>query len=209
MSAGRHRTSSSSIRADLLDLSRRLRQERLYVQHERGQLQELNERVRLSSERLAHAAWVARQQRENLDGLVLGRGDEEATPATCFQRANLLEQTDFQDAYKHLNYHEIVYSEFLRALRENPKLLGFCLTEGDRLGLPQMGEVVCTVFSGIYGSCLMREDEELVLKLLHSLMRLQLTAAANPRKLLRQGNCSFSRLYKVGPGGGDGGGGLD
>ena len=53
------------------------------------------------------------------------------------------------------------------------------------------------MFSGLYGSCLMKEDERLVLKLLHSLMELQLTSATNPRKLLRQGNCAFSKLYKV------------
>ncbi len=92
---------------------------------------------------------------------------------------------------------QIVYSEFLRTLREKPKLLATCLTLGDKLGIPCMGEVVNTVFSGIYGNCLLTEDEHILLKLLHDLMRLQLTAAPNPRKLLRQGNCSFSRLYKV------------
>ncbi len=82
-------------------------------------------------------------------------------------------------------------------MRDKPKLMAYCLTEGDRLGLPYMAEVASIAFSGIYGGCIMREDEELVLKLLHNLMRLQLTSAQNPRKLLRQGNCSFSRLYKV------------
>ena len=60
-----------------------------------------------------------------------------------------------------------------------------------------MSEIVSTVFSGLYGSCLMLEDELLVLRLLHSLMESQLISAANPRKLLRQGNCAFSRLYKA------------
>jgi hypothetical protein len=63
--------------------------------------------------------------------------------------------------------------------------------------LPETSDVLSAIFSGIYGSCLMPDDEQLVLQLLHELMKLQLTtAAANPRKLLRQGNCSFSRLYK-------------
>ncbi len=106
-SSSRRRASSSSLRADLLDLSGRLRQERLYVQNERSQLQDLNDRVRLASERLAHTSWVARQQRENLDGLVLGATAADASPAASFQRANLLDQTVFQDAYKHLNYHEV------------------------------------------------------------------------------------------------------
>lgn len=75
--------------------------------------------------------------------------------------------------------------------------MALCLTAGDKLNLPHISEVVSTVFSGIYGSCLIPEDERLVLKLLHHLMQMQLTPATNPRKLLRQGNCAFSRLYKV------------
>lgn len=115
----------------------------------------------------------------------------------------MLSFSSFQDAYKTLNYQEILYSEFLHALRDKPELLAVCLAAGDRLSnsspdlsLP-VSEVTSTVFSGLYGSCLMKEDERLVLKLLHSLMELQLTSASNPRKLLRQGNCAFSKLYKV------------
>ena len=33
--------------------------------------------------------------------------------------------------------------------------------------------------------------------MLHILMKLQLTTAHNPRKLLRQGTCAFSRMYKI------------
>ena len=159
------------------------------------QLRELNEKVKNASEQLSHAAWVAHQQRSNLEQLTLGgRGNEVAH--YCL-RANLLEQTLFQDAYKCLNYQEVLYSDFLRTLRTRPKFLAACLTAGDKLGLPQMSDVVSILFGGLFGSCVMAEDEKLVLKLLHHLMRSQLTAANNPRKLLRQKNCAFSRLYKV------------
>ena len=56
-----------------------------------------------------------------------------------------------------------------------------CLTSGDRLNVAETSEVLSALFSGIYGSCLMPDDEQLVLQLLHDLMRLQLTSAANPR----------------------------
>ena len=96
------------VRADLLDLARHLRQERLYIAHERGQLQDLNDKVSLSSEKLSHTAWVAHQQRENLDGLIFAsRGIEPISPGTCVQRSNLLEQTHFQDSYKSLSYQEV------------------------------------------------------------------------------------------------------
>ena len=54
-----------------------------------------------------------------------------------------------------------------------------------------------TIEKLFFDSCVMPEDERLMLKLLHHLMRAQLAASANPRKLLRQKNCAFSRLYKA------------
>ena len=47
--------------------------------------------------------------------------------------------------------------------------------------MAETAEVLSAMFSGLYGSCLMPDDEQLVLQLLHDLMRLQLTSAANPR----------------------------
>ena len=85
----------------------------------------------------------------------------------------------------------------MRALRSKPHLLAVCLAAGDKQGLPQVSDAVSAIFSGLYGSCLMPEDERLTLQLLHHLMQMQLTSAANPRKLLRQGNCAFTRLYKA------------
>ena len=49
----------------------------------------------------------------------------------------------------------------------------------------------------MFYSCVMPDDERLALKLLHHLMRAQLAAAPNPRKLLKQSSCAFSRLYKA------------
>ena len=93
------------MRSDLLELARHLRQERLYIQHEKNQLQELNEKVKLTSERLAHSSWIAHNQRQNLDDMILSRPD--CSPAVCCQRANLLQAVKFQDAYKQLNYQEV------------------------------------------------------------------------------------------------------
>lgn len=109
----------------------------------------------------------------------------------------MLDQTMFQDAYKHLSHHEMVYADFLLALRGKPRLLATCLTVGDRMSYEKMAGVISTVFSGLYGSCLLAEDERLLLRLLHHLMKSQLSTSPNPRKLLRQGNCAFSRLYKA------------
>ena len=67
----------------------------------------LYEKVKLSSERLSHSSWVAHMQRVNMDGLIFAARGVETSPAVCCQRANMLEQTSFQDGYKHLNYQEV------------------------------------------------------------------------------------------------------
>jgi hypothetical protein len=61
-------------------------------------------------------------------------------------------------------YFQILYSEFLRTLRCKSKLLATCLAAGDKLGLSNMSDIVSTIFSGLYGSCLMQDDEQIVLR---------------------------------------------
>ena len=103
------------------------------VSYEKKQLQQLNEQLATAGRRLAQSAWTTFQQRENLEvslslmvlpclilifpvqGLVMSRGD--SSPQQCCQRANLLQQAHFTDAYKLLSHQMVSYSEFLAALR--------------------------------------------------------------------------------------------
>ena len=134
-------------------------------------------------------------QRENLEGLILSRQDY--SPNYCCQRANLLLQTQFVDAYKLLSHHMVSYSEFLVAIRNRPNLLAICLAAGDKASHPNMQVIIDSVFSGLLGSCLLNEDERLMMEVLKKLVDIQLISAANPRKMLRHGSCSLSRLYKA------------
>jgi len=185
---------TSETQSDLWELARCLRQERLYVSYEKKQLQQLNESLAGAGRRLAQAAWTTSMQRDNLEGLVMSRG--ESTPQHACQVANLLLQTQFTDAYKQLSHHMVSYSEFLVTLRNNANLVAVCLAKGDRLSLPYMADIVVTVFSSLLGSCVLPEDERIIVAMLHKLVEMQLLEAANPRKLLRHGTSSFSRLYR-------------
>jgi len=91
----------------------------------------------------------------------------------------------------------VSYSEFLVALRQRPNLVAVCLAAGDKTDELNMLNIVNSLFSGILGSCLLAEDEKLMMEVLKKLVDIQLISAANPRKLLRHGNCSLSRLYKA------------
>jgi len=185
----------ASKEGQLQELARCLRQERIHVNYEKKQLQCLNESFADSGRRLAQAAWIANMQRENLEGLVLSR--QECSPHFCCQRSNLLLQTEFVDSYKQLSHHVTAYTDLLVALRNRTNLLAVCLAVGDKVGHPGMNEIVVSVFSGLLGSCLLSEDEKLMMEVLKKLVDIQLISAANPRKLLRHGNSSLSRLYKA------------
>ncbi|XP_047101988.1 GTPase-activating protein and VPS9 domain-containing protein 1 isoform X3 [Schistocerca piceifrons] len=184
-----------SLRWDIVDLSGRLCQERLYVAAEQHHLQALNEDVTCETSSLAQLAWVTAQQRYNLNRLIVSRPD--CTPAVCCQKANTFEHTSFIDGYKALGFQGcLAYGQFLQRIRNSPQLLAGCLVVGDKLLPPDtMAGVVHSVATGLLGSCILPEDTHLALTLLRHLTELQLVPSDNPRRLLRQKSSSFARLY--------------
>lgn len=63
------------VKPDIHTLAHHLKQERLYVMSEKQLIQRLNNDVLKTAERLYRAAWIAKQQRINLDRLILTRSD--------------------------------------------------------------------------------------------------------------------------------------
>ncbi|XP_077377777.1 GTPase-activating protein and VPS9 domain-containing protein 1 isoform X5 [Festucalex cinctus] len=183
------------VKPDIHTLAHHLKQERLYVASEKQLIQRLNSDVLKTAERLYRAAWIAKQQRINLDRLILT--SVEASPAECCQHAKMLEDTQFVDGYKTLGFHETIYGEFLARLRENPRLVASCLVAGERLNQEHTQGVIHTVFTSLYGNCIMQEDESYLLQVLRYLVEFELKENDNPRRLLRRGTCAFSILFKL------------
>lgn len=88
----------------------------------------------------------------------------EASPAECCQHAKMLEDTQFVDGYKTLGFQETIYGEFLARMRENPRLVASCLVAGERLNQEHTQGVIHTVFTSLYGNCIMQEDESYLLQ---------------------------------------------
>ncbi|KAG5281449.1 hypothetical protein AALO_G00072320 [Alosa alosa] len=188
------------VKPDILTLAHHLKQERLYVASEKHLIQRLNNDVLKTAERLYRAAWIAKQQRINLDRLILTSA--EASPAECCQHARVLEDTQFVDGYKTLGFQESIYGEFLWRLRENPRLVASCLVAGERLNQEHTQGVIHTVFTSLYGNGIMQEDESYLLQVLRYLIEFELKESDNPRRLLRRGTCAFSILFRMLPAGG-------
>ncbi|XP_035591814.1 GTPase-activating protein and VPS9 domain-containing protein 1-like isoform X4 [Oncorhynchus keta] len=183
------------VKPDIHTLAHHLKQERLYVASEKQLIQRLNGDVLKTAERLYRAAWITKQQRINLDRLILTSAD--ASPAECCQHAKVLEDTQFLDGYKTLGFQESIYGEFLGRVRENPRLLASCLVAGERLNQEHTQGVIYTVFTSLYGNCIMQEDERYLLQVLRYLVEFELKESDNPRRLLRRGTCAFSILFKL------------
>ncbi|XP_038139390.1 GTPase-activating protein and VPS9 domain-containing protein 1 isoform X3 [Cyprinodon tularosa] len=183
------------VKPDIHTLAHHLKQERLYVASEKHLIQRLNSDVLKTAERLYRAAWIAKQQRINLDRLILT--SVEASPAECCQHAKMLEDTQFIDGYKTLGFQETIYGEFLARFRENPRLVASCLVAGEKLNQEHTQGVIYNVFTSLYGNCIMQEDESYLLQVLRYLVEFELKESDNPRRLLRRGTCAFSILFKL------------
>ncbi|XP_047500303.1 GTPase-activating protein and VPS9 domain-containing protein 1-like isoform X1 [Penaeus chinensis] len=182
-----------SLQADIGELAHHLKQERLFLEAEKQQIQILNEKVVKTIERVYQASWVRGEQQRNYDDLVLR---PHSSPPACCQRANLLNQLKFIDGYKVLGFNESLYGDLLSSLRDNPRLVAKCLVLGENQNQEAMQVAAGTMFSSVYGNCLLPDDETLVLNLLKHLMELQLAVSETPRRLLRRGSCAFSQIYR-------------
>ncbi|CAH2315765.1 GTPase-activating and VPS9 domain-containing 1 isoform X13 [Pelobates cultripes] len=183
------------VKPDIHTLARHLKQERLYVNSEKQLIQRLNSDVLKTAEKLYRTSWISKQQRINLDRLILTSA--EASPAECCQHAKVLEDTQFVDGYKQLGFQETAYGEFLNRLRENPRLIASCLVAGEKVNQENAMSVILTVFTSLYGNCIMQEDESYLLQVLRYLIEFELKESDNPRRLLRKGTCAFSIIFKL------------
>uniref|UniRef100_A0A8C5QGZ6 GTPase-activating protein and VPS9 domain-containing protein 1 n=1 Tax=Leptobrachium leishanense TaxID=445787 RepID=A0A8C5QGZ6_9ANUR len=187
--------SPKMVKPDIHTLARHLKQERLYVNSEKQLIQRLNADVLKTAEKLYRTSWISKQQRINLDRLILTSA--EASPAECCQHAKILEDTQFVDGYKQLGFQETSYGEFLNHLRENPRLIASCLVAGEKVNQENAMSVILTVFTSLYGNCIMQEDESYLLQVLRYLIEFELKESDNPRRLLRKGTCAFSIIFKL------------
>ncbi|KAK3088488.1 hypothetical protein FSP39_019810 [Pinctada imbricata] len=180
---------------DLLDLSRHLKQEQLFVTSQRSQIQKLYEDVKKEAEELYHESWIVRQQRGCLDSLLTSA--QNCTPKDCYAKVNQLEWTNFIDSYKQLSYHESKYTEFLKFLRDNPTLLANLINHAEKSANEPVNRFIKLISCSVYGNIVLQEDEYLMGQMVKSLAELQLVPNSDPRRLLRRGSCAFSVAIKL------------
>ncbi len=182
-------------REELITLCQRLRGERLLVSSELELLQSLNVEVDSGLIDLLQTAWICRQQQLSLSKLIYSHPD--ATPQNSCRQVREVEQAKFLDSYRKLGSDDCRVSSILRILLNNPSLVAKILNQCDAKEPASTSDLTHILFSCLYGTCVFSTDEKVVLEVLLNLIRLQLVPSAFPRRLLRRGNCAFSKLYRL------------
>lgn len=115
---------------DIVKLAQNLRKEHLFVNEQKQQIKSLNEKISSTCDRIFHVSWILRQQRLTLYEHIYSRKDLNQNTSTC-DKANLIEQASFVDAYKALNNDSNI-TELLSHIRNNPDLMAQCLIHTDK-----------------------------------------------------------------------------
>ncbi|KAB7498638.1 GTPase-activating protein and VPS9 domain-containing protein 1 [Armadillidium nasatum] len=179
---------------NISDLVHHLKYEKLFIDSERQHIENLNLKLMKTIEKVYQASFIRGEQRRNYNDLVLL---PHSSPPACCQRANFLSQLQFIDGYQVLGYLETLFGEVLSGLRENPRLCAHCLVVGESISLELMQSAASTLMASVYGNYILPEDELCLLYLLSNLIELQLASSQNPRRLLLNGSCAFSQVYKT------------
>lgn len=173
---------------DIVELAQNLRKEHLFVNEQKQQIKSLNEKISNTCDQIFHVSWILRQQRLTLYDHIYCKKDT----STC-DKANLIEQATFIDAYKALNNDSNI-TELLSHIRNNPDLMAQCLILTDK---PTCEHAAQILMSSVYGNAILHEDYLLTLRLLRNLIDKQLFTDEDPRRLLRSKSTAFSSVFNT------------
>lgn len=183
---------------DIVKLAQNLRKEHLFVNEQKQQIKTLNEKISTTCDRIFHVSWILRQQRLTLYELIYSRKELAQNTSTC-EKANLIEQASFIDAYRALNNDSYI-TELLSSIRNNPDIISECLMQNTKEPIAKKQDcesVAQILMSSVYGNAILHEDYMLTLRLLRNLIDKQLAPSDDPRRLLRQISAAFSAVFKA------------
>ncbi|XP_065077824.1 receptor-mediated endocytosis protein 6 homolog [Ochlerotatus camptorhynchus] len=183
----------------IVNMAKALRREHLFILHEQNCFASLHEEYDQNSCEALQISWTCARQRQILNNLILAK--PESGPSVSCQRVKLLENSYFIHIHqcRFIKYPQIVGTiELLNYLYANPTVLANILSFADRCGITQdkTDPVITFIVNGLYRSAMYPKDAEMVIKVLQVLIETQIAKSDNPRRLLRVGSSSFTRLYQ-------------
>ncbi|XP_044257839.1 receptor-mediated endocytosis protein 6 homolog [Tribolium madens] len=175
---------------NVFKLLSQLRKEKLFITNERLNIQKLNKSIKKKTDGLIEATWMTTKQRLYL------LSQREFTTQN-YEHIKSITNSEFVEAKTLLGYQTVKINNLLQNLRKQPEELAKWLFVGEQINDDQFSHVLQTVVTGLYSSCIFPEDTSYMLKLLLELAKLQLLKSENPRRMLKQGTCSFKNLFFI------------
>lgn len=183
----------------IVNMAKSLRREQLFILNEQNCFVSLHE---IYEKHFCHAlqvAWICARQRQVMNNLILAK-PESGLSASC-QRIDLLERCYFIDIHhcKFIKYPQIIATiELLNFLHDKPVIIASALSLADISGTSQaqIDSTINFIVNGLYRSAIYPNDAEMVIKILQILIEIQIVKSDNPRRLLRGGSSSFTRLFQ-------------
>ncbi|KAJ3666079.1 hypothetical protein Zmor_001534 [Zophobas morio] len=178
---------------NVFKLLSQLRKEKLFITSEKSNIQKLNKAIKKKTEILLETTWITTKQRLHL------LNQREFTSQN-YEHIKAIVNAEFVEAKTLLGFQSAVKIEnLLQILRSQPEQLARWLFLGEQTAdePDQFSSVLQTIVTGLYASCIFPEDTNYMLKLLYELSKLQLIKSENPRRMLKQGICSFKNLYFI------------
>lgn len=183
----------------IVNIAKSLRREQLFVSNEQSNFASSH---KLYEKYLCHTqqvAWICARQRQVMHNLILAK-PESGLSALC-QRIDLLENCYFIDIYhcKFVEYPQIIaLIEMLNFLYDKPAIIAYALSLADKNGTSKarIDSTINFVVNGLYRSGIYPKDVEMIIKMLQIQIKIQIAKSDNPRRLLRSGSSTFTRLFQ-------------
>uniref|UniRef100_A0AC35TWP4 Ras-GAP domain-containing protein n=1 Tax=Rhabditophanes sp. KR3021 TaxID=114890 RepID=A0AC35TWP4_9BILA len=185
--------------ASLSNLCDKLGAEKLLTSNELGSLQALNCQIDSQMKELSYDVWITKQKQQILTYLI--HHHPSVTPDNCCQILNRLTNSTFNESWKILGHHHSSLTQIFNLLFLSPQTIAQLLSSSDvcvKANVKYSTEdLVRSIHSVIFGSCVFPQDERQALTTLSLLIPLQIMSTEDPRKLLRRANTSISKLFRL------------
>uniref|UniRef100_A0A0K0FAM2 Ras-GAP domain-containing protein n=1 Tax=Strongyloides venezuelensis TaxID=75913 RepID=A0A0K0FAM2_STRVS len=180
-------------------LCEKLGSEKLLVSNELTIIKDLHEQINEHLSNLQKSTWINKQEQFLLSNLI--HHHPSISPDNCSKLIEELSSSNFSEAWKGFGQHHSTFTQIFNLLYSSPQSIAELLAASDNIekvnGKYNTDDLVRSIYSSLFLSCIFPLDEALMLKVFKQLIPLQITSSNDPRKVLRRGNRTISKLFRL------------
>lgn len=180
-------------------LCEKLGSEKLLISNELKTIQKLHEKINNHLSNLQKSTWLNKQEQFLLYNLI--HHHPSISPDNCSRLIEELLSSNFNEAWKGFGQHHTTFTQIFNTLYSSPQSIAELLAASDNIekvnGKYNTDDLVRSIYSSLFLSCIFPLDEALMLKVFKHLIPLQIISSNDSRKVLRRGNRTISKLFRL------------